>query len=208
MYFLVDIIALAFILLLSLLGLKLGFFKSTVDVVLVLVCFVGAGVGAYFLTTTYLEPEYGWVTELQNFYVNFLGNSKLSGGQALVESTAYWLGFGTLILILFILFSVILNIVRKLIIKIFEFINTYVLLGFVDKLLGFLVNLVASTGIVLLIMSVIYCLAPFGIFVHANEVMLSSELLSLVYEVNPLNNLLAPMFENLITIIPEGILPA
>lgn len=208
MFFLVDIIALAFILLLSLLGLKLGFFKSTVDVVLVLVCFAGSIVGAYFLATSYLEPKLGWITELKEFFINLLGDSKIQGGQPIVEQTAYWLGFGSLIFILFILFTVVLNLVRKLIIAIFSFINKFTPFGFIDRLLGFVVNLAASTAIVLLVMAAIHGLSSIGLLVHANEVLLSSELLSLVHEVNPLNNILAPVFENLKSIIPAGILPA
>ena len=197
MYFLVDIIALAFILVLSLIGLKLGFFKSTVDVVLVLVFFAGAGVGAYFLSTYFLEPRFGWITELQKVYVNLLGNSKISGGQAIIETTAYWLSLGSLVLVLFIILSIVLNIVRKLIVKLFDLINRCVILGFIDKLLGFIVNLAVSTALILFVMAVIYCLAQFGILSHSHEVLLSSELLSLVYEVNPFNNLLSPLFQNL-----------
>ncbi len=202
MYFIVDIIAIAFVLVLSLLGLKLGFFKSTVDVVLVLVFFAGAAVGAYFTVDLLFEGQFGLVTELQSVIVPMLGNSKISGGQEIVEIVAYYLGLALLVFITFIIYLVILNIVRKLIIKLSELVNKIVLFAFVDKLLGFAVNLAASAGIVIAFMAVVHSLAPLGILTYLNEVFLASEVLSLFYEINPLNNLLAPMFAGLPSILP------
>ena len=202
MYFIVDIIAIAFVLVLALLGLKLGFFKSTVDVVLVLAFFAGAAVGAFFTVTKLFEAQFGWVTELQSVIAPMLGDSKISGGQAIVDIVAYFIGLGILILITFILYLVILNIVRKLIIKLSELINKLVLFAFIDKLLGFTVNLAASAGIVIGFMAVVHSLAPLGLLTYLNEVFLASEVLSLFYEINPLNQFLAPMFEGLPSMLP------
>lgn len=202
MYFIVDIIAIAFVLVLALLGLKLGFFKSTVDVVLVLAFFAGAAVGAYFTVAKLFEAQYGWVTELQSVIAPMLGDSKISGGQAIVDIVAYYIGLGILTLITFILYLVILNIVRKLIIKLSELVNKIVLFAFIDKLLGFAVNLAAAAGIVIGFMAVVHSLAPLGLLTYLNEVFLASEVLSLFYEINPLNQFLAPMFEGLPSMLP------
>ena len=202
MYFLVDIIAIAFILLLSLLGLKLGFFKSLVDVVLVVALFAGSAVGAYFTVTKFIEPTFGWQTELSKVVIQILGNSKISGGQDLINTIAPFISLGLLTFLFFIPYLIITNIVRKLILKLFAFINKVALFGFIDKLLGFVVNLVTSVAVVLALISIVYNLAPFGILTYSHEVLLSSEVLSLIYETNPLNSLLAPLFS-----ILEGIIP-
>ena len=202
MYFLVDIIALAFIILLSLLGLKLGFFKSLVDVVLVVAFFAGAGVGAYFTVDKLIEPSLGWATELKAVIIPLLGNSKISGGQEIVEIVAEYISLGLLTFLLFIPYLIVANVIRKLIVKLFSFINKVALFGFLDKLLGFTLNLSVSVGIVLALCSLVYCLAPLGILTYSEEVLLSSEVLSLIYETNPLNSLLEPIFANLKSIIP------
>jgi uncharacterized membrane protein required for colicin V production len=202
MYFIIDVIAIAFILVLSLLGLKLGFFKSTIDVVLVLVFFAAAAGGAYLTVAFLFEPEFGWVTELQSIITPMLGNSKISGGQEIIETVAYWIGLAALTLITFIFYLIICNLIRKFIIKISECVNKLVLFAFIDKLLGFAVNLAASAGIVIALMAVVHSLAPLGILTYFNEVFLASEVLSLFYEINPLNELLAPMFSGLPAILP------
>lgn len=202
MYFLVDIIAVAFIILLSLLGLKLGFYKSLIDVVLVIGFFAGAGVGAFFTVTMVIEPYLGWVTELQSVVLTILGNSKIPGTQEFIVTASYWISIGLLTFLLFIVYLIILNFVRKLIGKLFEFINKLALFGFIDKLLGFVVNLAVSVGLVLLLTSLIYCLAPYGILTYSHEVLLSSEVLSLIYEANPLNAVLEPLFSQILSFLP------
>ncbi len=200
MYFLVDIIAIAFVLGLALYGLKIGFFKSTVDVALV-IAFFGVAGGLAFGSVFLLETHFGWVTEMQSVLVNLLGNSKISGGQEIVEAIAYYIGYGLLIFIFFIAYLVLTNWLRKLIVKLFEKINKFVLFGFFDKLLGFTINLAFSLGLVICLMAVIYALAPKGILVYSNEVLLASEVLSLIHEINPLNQVFEGLFASL-PIIP------
>ena len=196
MYFLVDVIAVIFVLGLSLYGLKIGFFKSTVDVVLVLVCLVGAGVLSY-LTVLTLPGETLWIEEMQNFFMNLLGDSKVSGLQETIEQVAFYLGFGVLIIIFYIPYSILLNLLRKLIVKFFEKVNSIGLFGFFDKLLGFVINFVFSAGTILFILAFIHGTASIGTN-YAHELILSSEVLSLIYEVNPLNFI----FENFADIFP------
>lgn len=196
MYFLIDIVAVAFVLGLALYGLKIGFFKSTVDVALVIAFFAvacGIAFGAVYL----LEANFGWVTEMQSAIVNILGNSKLEGGQEIVSLVAYYLSYGLLILVFLVGALILTNWLRKLIVKLFEKINKFVIFGFFDKLLGFTVNLAFSAGLVICILALVYALAPKGIFVYSNEVFLASEVLSLVYEVNPLNALFETLFATL-----------
>ena len=202
MYFLVDIIAIAFIILLSILGLKLGFYKSLIDVVLVIAFFAGAGVGAFFTVTMAVEPYLGWATELQSVVLTILGNSKIPDTQDFIVLASHWISIGLLTFLLFIVYLIILNVVRKLIGKLFGFINKLALFGFIDKLLGFVVNLAVSVGLVLLLTSLIYCLAPYGILTYSHEVLLSSEVLSLIYETNPLNAVLQPMFSQILSFLP------
>lgn len=196
MYFLIDIIAIAFVLGLSLYGLKIGFFKSTVDVALVIVFFAVSGALAY-LTVLLLDKNFGWVTEIQSVLVNLLGNSKITGGQEIVEIVAYFVGYGILVLIFFIGYIILTNWLRKLLVKLFEKINKFALFGFVDKLLGFTINLAFSLGLVVCLMAVIYALSQKGILVYSNEVLLASEVLSLLHDVNPLNAVFENLFANL-----------
>lgn len=186
MYILVDVIAVLFVLGLSLYGLKIGFFKSLVDVVLVIAFILGAGVLSYF-TVLEIGKQTLWLEEMQNFFLNVLGNTKVSGMQETIEKVAYYIGFGLLIFIFFIGYNILLNIVRKIIVKFFEKINSIGLFGFIDKLLGFALNLVISAGAVLLIMAFIYGLSFMAPNNYAQEIILSSEILSTFYETNPLN---------------------
>lgn len=196
MYFLVDVIAVIFVLGLSLYGLKIGFFKSTVDVVLVLVCLVGAGALSY-LTVLTLQDKTLWLEEMQNFFMGILGDSKISGLQATIEQVAFYLGFSVLIVLFYIPYSILLNFLRKIIVKIFDKINSVGLFGFFDKLLGFLINFIFSAGTILFILAFIHGTATIGPN-YAHELILSSEVLSIFYESNPLNFI----FENFADLIP------
>lgn len=195
MYILVDVIAVLFVLGLSLYGLKIGFFKSLIDVVLVIGVLGGAGILSYF-TIFALDPL--WLEEIQNFYLNILGNSKVSGMQETIEQVAFYLGFGTLMLVFFIGYNIVLNIVRKIIVKFFEKVNSLGFFGFFDKLLGFVINLAFSAGVVLLIMAFIYNLSFMAPNNYAQELILSTEILSTFYETNPLNFI----FEGLTQLLP------
>lgn len=190
MYILIDIIALFFVLGFTLYGLKAGFFASTIDFALVAVCFVGSALLAYFTVTT-IFTQLGWVDEISRLYVNLLGNSKIEGGQAVVETVANAFGIATLTLITFIVYGVILHFVRKVILKLVKKLNKAVfVLGFIDKLLGLIVNFVISAGIVLLLMAVIRSVSSGGVFlVYFNEAIRATDILSLLYDINPLNAL-------------------
>ena len=192
MYVIIDVIALFFVIGFTLYGLKAGFFASTIDFALVAVCFVGSALLAY-LTVTTIFTQFGWVGELSNVYVNILGNSKIQGGQAVIETVANALGVATLTLITFIVYSVILHFVRKLILKLVKKINKDVaLFGFVDKLLGLVVNFAISAGLVLLFMAVVRSISADGVFlVYINETIRATNILSLIYDINPLNVLFA-----------------
>jgi hypothetical protein len=190
MYILIDVIALFFVLGFTLYGLKAGFFASTIDFALVAVCFVGSALLAYFTVTT-IFTQLGWVDEISRLYVNLLGNSKIEGGQAVIETVANALGIATLTLITFIVYGVILHFVRKVILKLVKKLNKAVfVLGFIDKLLGLIVNFVISAGIVLLLMAVIRSVSSGGVFlVYFNEAIRATDILSLLYDINPLNAL-------------------
>ena len=190
MYFLVDIITILFVLGLTLYGLKAGFYKSTVDVALVLVCIAGAGILAYF-TTAFVFLKIGWVYELQSVLIRLIGNSKISGGQPIIEVACYWISIGFFMLISFIVEYFILNILRKLLVKLFSKINGVAFFGVVDKTLGMLVNLAFSAGLVLVVMATFYALAVNGIFAYGDEVFMASETLSYLRAFNPLNKLFA-----------------
>ena len=134
---------------------------------------------------------------MQNFFMNLLGDSKVSGLQETIEQVAFYLGFGVLIIIFYIPYSILLNLLRKLIVKFFEKVNSIGLFGFFDKLLGFVINFVFSAGTILFILAFIHGTASIGTN-YAHELILSSEVLSLIYEVNPLNFI----FENFADIFP------
>lgn len=191
MYWLVDVLALLFVVGLTLYGYKAGFFRSTVNVLLTLVCFAGAIAGAYF-TIVYVFAPWGWLEELTLVFANLLGSSKVAGGQAVVEQTAYILGFALLMLILSIVYGLVLHMIRRLIGKLFKAINSLAFFGFFDKLIGTVLNFAISAGIVLCILAFFNVFTQNGIlFTYANEVIRASEVLSLVADINPLNEVFA-----------------
>ncbi len=193
MYFLVDVIAIAFVLGFTIYGLKVGFFKSTMDVLLLIVCLAGAGLLSY-LTAKWFD-KIGWVAEFQSVLAKLFGNSKISGGQSIVELVCYWLSFSLFILLSFIVEYAVLNILRKLLVGLFKKINGVLVFGFVDKLLGMVVNFAVTAGIVLGLMALFYALAKAGIFVYGDEVVRASEVLSLIHKINPLNSIFAGIFK-------------
>ncbi|MBR6737700.1 MAG: hypothetical protein IKL82_05005 [Clostridia bacterium] len=193
MYIIVDVLALLFVLGLTLYGLKAGFFNSTVNLLLVIVCFAGSLVASYF-TVTEVFAKWGWLEEITLFFQGVLGNSKIQGGQEIVDLVAYYLGLGLLIIITAIVYGVVLNIVRKLILGLFKKINSVAFFGFFDKLLGFIINFALSAGIVLAIMAFFYVFEEGGVmFTYANEVIRASEVLSFIHDINPLNALFSDL---------------
>ena len=80
MYILVDVLAVLFVLGLTLYGLKAGFFNSTVNLLLVIVCFAGS-IGLAYLTVTEIFANWGWLEEITTLFAKLLGNSKIQGGQ-------------------------------------------------------------------------------------------------------------------------------
>lgn len=189
MYFLVDIIAIAFVLGFTIYGLKAGFFKSTMDVLLLIVCLIGSGVLAFFTAKWF--DKIGWVAEFQSVLAKLFGNSKISGGQTIIELVCYWISFSAFILLSFIVEYVVLNIVRKLIVGLFKKINGVLLFGFFDKLLGLVINFAVTAGIVLVLMALFYALAKAGTFKYGDEVLRASEVLSYIHKINPLNDIFA-----------------
>lgn len=192
MYFLVDIIAIAFVLGFTIYGLKVGFFKSTMDVLLLIVCLAGAGVLSYFTAKWF--DKIGWVAEFQSVLAKLFGNSKISGGQPIIDLVCYWISFSAFILLSFIVEYVVLNILRKIIVGLFKKINGLIVFGFFDKLLGMAVNFAITAGIVLGLMALFYALARAGKFSYGDEVIRASEVLSYIHKINPLNKIILGMF--------------
>lgn len=190
MTWVLDILSILFVLGLSVYGIKVGFFKSIVDFVLLLVCIVGAGVLAY-ISVLKVFDSWGWVSDFAIFWSNLLGESKLNDGQIIIDTVAYYLSFGILTLVTFIVYYIVLNLIRKLIDKIADGVNNRVkLLGFFDKLLGFLISFVFSAGLVFGVMAFVHAFSGSALFTNLNEAYRSSEILSLIYDVNPLNDLI------------------
>ena len=193
MYLLVDIIAIVFVLGISIYGLIAGFSRSTIGFLLVLICVAGAGALA-FLTAT-LFVKIGWVTELQNALITMLGNSKISGAQEIIEEACYWIAFGIFTLIFFTLEYILLNFLRRLLAKLIDKFNNLLVFGFIDKVLGFIINLALSLGLVLVLLAVTYALSANGKFSYGDEIVRASEVLKLVYKVNPLNEFILPLLK-------------
>ena len=192
MYILVDIIAVLFVLGLTIYGLKSGFCNSTVNLLLVIICF-GGSIALAGVTVIYGFEQLGWVDEITALFASLLGNSKIQGGQEIVNLVANYLGIGLLVLICAIIYGIVLNILRKLLLKAFKKLNEIAFFGAIDKTLGCLVNFVISAGLVLTTMAFIHAFEDGGIvFTYANEVLRASEILSFFNDINPLNAL----FEN------------
>ena len=190
MTWVLDILSIFFVVGLSVYGIKVGFFKSIVDFALVIICMAGAGFLAY-ISVLKLFDSWGFVSDLAIFWSNLLGDSKINGGQIVVDTVAYYISFGILTLITFIVYYVLLNLLRKLICKIAGSINKRIgLLNFFDKLLGFLITFTFSAGLVLGIMAFIHAFAGSALFANLNEAYMASEILSLIYDINPLNSVI------------------
>ena len=113
MYFLVDVIAIAFVLGFALYGLKAGFTKSTLDVVLVIACVAGAGLLAYLCALWF--TKIGWTGELQSVILRLFGNSKISGAQKILEMVCYYISFAFFVLISFIVCYIVLDLAKAVI---------------------------------------------------------------------------------------------
>ena len=192
MYFLVDIIAIAFVLGFTLYGLKAGFTKSTLDVVLVIACVAGAGLLAYLLAT--LFAKIGWVGEMQSVILRLFGSSKVAGVETILEIVCYYIAFSFFVLLSFIVCYIVLGLIRRLIIALIKKLNGLAFFGVLDKVLGFTVNLAVTAGIVLSLMALFYALAKSGKYAYGDEVLRASEVLSAVHKINPLNSIFANIF--------------
>lgn len=190
MNWIIDVLALLLILGLSIYGYRRGFFNSTINLLLVVLVIFGAIGLAYITTTTFLTTE-GVVDELYYAFLNLLGNSKIEGGQEIVEQIAYYLATGVLVILTFIIYDVLLHLVRKLILKFFA--KTIFKLGlfrFIDKLLGLVFNLAISLFIVFGLMALIrFFASTSNVLIYVNEFFKSCEILGIFYDINPLNNL-------------------
>ena len=203
MTWVLDVIAICFVLFFSIFGLIKGSYYMVIDTLLVVVCIGGAAVGAYF-TVQYGLGALGIIDGFSEIWVNILGYSKLEGMQETLNVVAFYISFGLLTLAVFVIYSVILHALRKLLLKAVEGVRHKV--GFfrgLGNLLGFIVNFAISAGIVLVIMAFFHSFKDCNIiYSYTNEALQASEVLSLFYEINPLNELLAPMFSGLPAILP------
>ncbi len=193
MYILIDILVIAFVLGFIIYGAKCGFFESTINVVLVIACVAGAGVLAV-LTVSKPFTEWGWLSETTEAVMALLGNSKIAGMQQTVTLVATYIAYGLLVLLCFIVYNIVLHLIRKLILKISRGCRKCKLIGFLDNFLGGLVNAVITIGLVLVVLAFFHAFLEGGIlFTGVNEALLATDLISYVYEFNPLNE----VFENL-----------
>lgn len=206
MTWILDVVAIFFVLGFSLYGLFKGTYYMIIDTLLVVVCVAAAGFGAY-LTVTYPLAELGLLDGFAEVWTSILGNSKVSGGQEVIETVAYYISYGLLILVAFIIYDVLLHFVRKLLLKCFNGLRSKV--GFIkglDNFLAFIVNAAVSVGIVLVFTSFCYAFKDNDyILRQTNEALQASEVLSLIYEINPLNSILCPVFENVETFLSQFI---
>ncbi len=194
MYILIDILVIAFIVGFIIYGAKCGFFGSTIDVLLIIICIAGAGFLSL-LTVTKLFVTWGWLTEVTEFFVNLLGYSKIAGGQEIVAMVSLYIAYGVLFLLTFVVYSVILHLLRKLSLKGFKSLKRCKLIGWVDNFLGGFVNAVVSIALLLAVMAFFHAFlgSELTIFSNVSEAFLATDVLCFVYDVNPLNT----VFENL-----------
>ena len=187
MYILIDILVIAFVLGFIIYGAKRGFFESTVNVALVLACVGGAGILAV-ITVNMLFVKWGWLNETAEAVIALLGNSKIAGMQQTVSLVATYMAYGLLVLLCFIVYNIVLHLLRKLILKISKGCRKCKLIKFFDNFLGGLVSAVVTIGLVLVVMAFFHTFLENGIlFTGVNEALLATDLLSYVYEFNPLN---------------------
>ena len=187
MYILIDILVIAFVLGFIIYGAKRGLFESTVNVALVLACVGGAGILAV-ITVNMLFVKWGWLNETAEAVIALLGNSKIAGMQQTVSLVATYMAYGLLVLLCFIVYNIVLHLLRKLILKISKGCRKCKLIKFFDNFLGGLVSAVVTIGLVLVVMAFFHTFLENGIlFTGVNEALLATDLLSYVYEFNPLN---------------------
>ena len=193
MYILIDILVIAFVLGFIIYGATCGFFESTINVVLVLACVGGAAILSVITVETFLI-EWGWLNETMNFVMGILGGSKIPQVQAVVELVAMYISYGLLVILCFIIYDIVLNLVRKLILKISRCFRRCKLIGVFDNILGALVNAAVTIGLVLVLLAFFHAFLDGQVlFTTINEAILATDVVSYVYEINPLNAL----FENI-----------
>ena len=193
MYILIDILVIAFVLGFIIYGAKRGFFESTINVVLVIACIGGAGLLSV-LTVSSLFVKWGWLNETIDWVMGLLGYSKIAGVDAVMVLVATYLAYGILIILCFAIYNIILQLLRKLILKISKKCRRCKLIGFFDNFLGALVNAAITIGLVLAVMAFFNTFLEGQIlFKGINEALLATDVLSYVYEFNPLNEIFASL---------------
>ncbi|MBO5712978.1 MAG: hypothetical protein J6R88_02090 [Clostridia bacterium] len=191
MTWVLDIIAIFFVFFFSLYGLIKGSYYMIIDTLLVVVCIAGAGVGA-FLTVQYGLTALGIVDGFAEIWVQILGFSKIAGVQETLNMVAYYIAFGLLTVVLFVIYGVILHSLRKLLLKGVQGLRNKVpFIKFLGNFLGFVVNFAISAGIVLVVMAFFHSFQNCEIiYSYTNEALQACDVLGLIYDINPLNPLL------------------
>ncbi len=193
MYILIDILVIAFVLGFIIYGATCGFFESTINVVLVLACVGGSAILSIFTVESFLI-KWGWLNETMGFVMGILGNSKIPQVQAVVELVAMYVSYGLLVVLCFIIYDIVLNLVRKLILKISRSFRKCKLIGVLDNILGALVNAAVTIGLVLVLLAFFHAfLEGQVLFTTVNEAILATDVVSFIYKINPLN----AMFESM-----------
>ena len=203
MTWVLDIIAIFFVVFFSIYGLIKGSYYMVIDTLLVLVCIAGAAVGAFF-TVQYGLTALGIVDGFSEVWVSILGASKVSGLQEILNQVAFFISYGLLTLVLFIIYNAILHALRGLLLKLFEGLRNNVgFIKFIGNLLGFIVNFAISAGIVLSVMAISHSFDNCAYLTNSlGKAFQASEVLSLLYDINPLNSIfeqIGPMVEELFT---------
>lgn len=188
MYWLADVLVIAFILVMLIRGIKKGFLNTTFTLVTAIKWIALAG-GLTFVTIWFVLQPLGWIRELQFYMLKVIGETnalfELIGMES--EDIALYLAYGVCGLTLFIPFYVLSLWIGKLFEKLVDFIRSKCsFLRVLGSIVGGLVNFAIASVIVIGLFWVVSAVDGSGVFDFTNEVLKSAPLSSLLYNNNPL----------------------
>lgn len=194
MYWVADVLLVAFIGAFLYRGIKRGFINGFFTLITAIL-WIAAAAAASFALVHFVFSAFGWLADFQlaliDFAQGFMSLIVLLGIELTVDALALYLAYGILILVLFIPFYVFFLWVGRQFERFIEWVKTKSLFcKILGSVVGSVFNVAVASVIVLGVFWLIAALDGSGVFTYANEVLRSGYLTRLVYEYNPLYGML------------------
>lgn len=190
MYWVADILLVAFLGLFLYRGIKKGFLNSTFNVVIPILNIV-FGIATAFALVFFVFDWVGWLEDLQNAFYDFAqslaGIVELLGLGVATVDIAHYLAIGIPTLILFIPMYAFWRFVSRQFERFVKWVRSKVLFfKILGSVLGGVINFAFAAVLVVGFYWLFASLDGSGLFTYTNDVLRSGYLTGLVYEYNPL----------------------